>query len=61
MIQGTNIHGEIIDTVIKLAFEYDGIQHDKYIKNLHRGIRENYYKQRCRDIAEILQLVKIIL
>jgi len=51
-VRGTNIYGEIIDMVIKLAFEYDGIQHDKYVKNLHRGKIENYYKQRCRDKAK---------
>ena len=51
-IQGTNIYGEILEVMIKLALEYDGIQHDKYVKNLHRGKIENYYKQRCRDIAK---------
>ncbi|TFG08103.1 MAG: hypothetical protein EU539_03205 [Promethearchaeota archaeon] len=54
-IQGTNIYGEIIDTEIKLGGEYDGIQHDKYVKNLHRGKIENYYKQRCRDIAKEME------
>jgi hypothetical protein len=51
-IHGINIRGESVSRFIRIAFEYDGIQHDKYNESYHRGNIANYYKQRCRDIAK---------
>ena len=51
-VEGVDRDGKKVKRFIKLAFEYDGIQHDKYIPQYHRQNIDNYYKQRCRDIAK---------
>ena len=52
MIRGTDKNENLIEKLIKIAFEYDGIQHDKYNSDYHYGKIENFYRQRCRDIAK---------
>ena len=34
---------------LKLAFEYQGLQHEEYVQFFHRGDINNFYKQQEHD------------
>ena len=48
-VKGIDKNGKTIEKLVKIAFEYDGIQHDDYDKKYHYGDITKLYKQKCCD------------
>ena len=46
---GCNLELDYYCEELKLAFEYNGIQHYKYSSKFHNNNIENFYKQQERD------------
>jgi len=51
-VKGIDKNGNEVEKLVRVAFEYDGKQHDEYIDDYHHRDITNFYKQRCRDIAK---------
>ena len=47
--EGNNLELDFYCEYLKLAFEYQGIQHEEYNKFYHRGDINNFYKQQEHD------------
>jgi len=52
IVKGIYKNGKQVEILVRVAFEYDGIQHDEYSEQYHYGDMNNFYIQRCRDIAK---------
>lgn len=47
-----NLELDMYNDELKLAFEYDGIQHAQYNKHFHKNDYNNFIKQKERDAAK---------
>ena len=47
--EGNNLELDFYNKKLKLAFEYQGIQHEKYEPFFHKGDINNFYKQQEHD------------
>ena len=47
--KGNNLELDFYNEELKLAFEYQGIQHEQYVQFFHQGDINNFYKQQEHD------------